>query len=187
HTLSLHDALPILNYIVFTDRFFKMAYPAWMDTVQPALVAEYRRHVIEDPMVLVRNVVEKVRLLHLYLTDASITGAFPYDVIYPLGPAQRAMYRATIAGVLVLAVLGAFSRFRWVWGPLLAMLALLAVSLLPPLVVSPGYLLGFLGAMYASCFAWFGACATGLIIDGGLRPATHRRATRAAALFAASV
>jgi len=176
-----------VNYMTFSDRFFSMAYPGWRKTIQPALASEYRRHIAEDPMVLARNVVAKIGLAHRYLTDPGVSDVFPYDVMYPVRLAQRVMYRVTLAGVVMLAVVGAFSRFRWVWGVLLPVLALIVVSLLPPLVVSPGYLVGFLGAMYAVCVAWFGACAAGLIFGGRLRPATHREATRAAALAAAAV
>src|SRR6185295_5005227 len=58
-----------VNYITFSDRFFGWTYPEWGDVIQPALRHEYARIVAEDPMVLVRNVVEKTGLLHRYFTD----------------------------------------------------------------------------------------------------------------------
>ena len=176
-----------VNYMTFSDRFFVWVYPDWMKTIQPALIAEYRRHVVEDPMVLVRNVVEKARLVNRYMTDAGVAGVFPYDVIYPLEPWQRVMYRATIWGLVFLAAIGSSARFRWLWGALLAMLALLGISLVPSLVVSPGYLLGFLGAMYAVWFAWFGACAAGLLFGRRLRAASGASATRAGKLAASAI
>src|SRR6185295_1159328 len=138
----------------------------------------YTRTVAEDPMVFVRNVVEKTRLAHRYVTDASIPKIFPYDLIATVTPSQRVMYEVTIWGLVMLAVVALLPPCRWLLVAICPMLAVVAVSLLPPLVVSPGYLFGFLGAISSVCFAWFGACAAGLVFGGRLRLATRRGANR---------
>jgi len=174
-----------VNYMTFSDRLFTMSYPEWTEIIEPALGDEYKRTVAEDPMVFIRNVVEKTKLAHRYLNDASIQRIFPYDLIYTFKQSQRVTYRATMLGLMILAGVALLPPCRWLLGAIFPMLAVVAVSLLPPLVVSPGYLLGFLGAISSICFAWFGACAAGLLFGGRLRMATRRVANRSAVLIGA--
>jgi hypothetical protein len=116
-----------VNCITLTDRFFRWTYPEWGDVIQPALRHEYERIVIEDPMLLIRNVIEKTRLMHWYLTDTNVPSVYPYDLIYTPRDSQRAMYGATLVGLAVLAGAALRARYRWLWGALLPLLAVVAV------------------------------------------------------------
>jgi len=185
--IAWDDDIFQVNYITISDRFFRWSYPEWSEVSQPALRNEYKRVVAEDPMLFVRNVVEKTKLTHRYLTDPSIPGILPFDLIYVPAESQRFMYRAAMLGLVLLAGVAFLPSCRWLWNAIFPMLALVAVSLVPPLVVSPGYLLGFLGAMSSICFAWFGACAAGLVFGGRLRLANGRAAGRSAVLVGAGV
>ena len=185
--IAWDDSVFQVNYMTFSDRFFTLTYPQWKAVIEPALFDEFARTVVEDPMVYVRNTVEKARLAHRYLVDPTIPRSFPYDLIYTFSPAQRLTYRATLVGLVILAALGVFAPCRWLWGAILPMLAVAAVSLMPPLLVSPGYLLSFLGAIASISFAWFGVCAAGLLCGGRLRLATRRAATRSIVVVGAGI
>jgi hypothetical protein len=176
-----------VNYMTFSDRHTTLVHPEWRRIIDPGLRAEYMRAVAEDPMVFVRNVIEKTRLAHRYLTDDGIPKIFPYDVIHRFTEFHRSSYRGAMLGLLLLMGIALLPPWRWLWGAIVPMVGVLTVSLLPPIIVSPGYLLGFMGAIYSVCFAWFGACAAGLLFGGRMRLAARRAASRSAAFVAAAV
>ena len=117
-----------VNYMTFSDRHFTLSYPDWLTVIEPGLRVEYRRAIAEDPMVFVRNVFEKTRLAHRYLTDDGIFKIFPFDLMYRFTESHRSIYRATLLGLTLLAGIALLPPWRWLWGAIFPMIAVVAAT-----------------------------------------------------------